>query len=97
VEELFERRFRPAFREAMREAVDRARKLFLQGLPLVRMVHPRLALDLDLFSRGGMRVLEKIEERDYDVLSTRPAISSVDRVRLLLGALARAVVRRAAR
>jgi squalene synthase HpnC len=96
VEELFARRFRPAFREAMREAVDRARGLFLEGLPLVRMVRPRLALDLDLFSRGGMRVLEKIERRDYDVLSARPAISRAGRVRLLLGSLARAAVRRAA-
>ena len=32
------------------------------------MVDRRLAIDLDLFSRGGMRVLEKIEQQDYDVL-----------------------------
>ena len=97
VEELFARRFNPAFREAMREAVGQARRLFLEGLPLAGMVHRRLALDLDLFSRGGMRVLEKIEGRDYDVLSARPAVSSPDRVRLLLGSLARAAFRRAAR
>ena len=33
------------------------------------MVDRRLALDLDLFSRGGMRVLDKIEQQDYNVLS----------------------------
>ena len=33
------------------------------------MVDRRLAIDLDLFSRGGMRVLEKIERQDYDVLA----------------------------
>ena len=52
----------------MREVVDRARELFLEGLPLAGMVDRRLALDLDLFSRGGMRVLDKIEQQDYDVL-----------------------------
>jgi len=97
VEELFARRFNRAFREAMREAVDQARRLFLEGLPLAGMVDRRLALDLDLFSRGGMRVLEKIEQRGYDVLSARPTVSRSDRVRLLLGSLARAAFRRAAR
>jgi phytoene/squalene synthetase len=60
------------------------------------MVDRRLALDLDLFSRGGMRVLEKIRDRDYDVLSGRPAISRGERVRLLVGAMARIAFRRAA-
>jgi squalene synthase HpnC len=96
VEELFARRFRPAFADAMREAVEQARRFFLEGLPLVRMVDRRLALDLDLFSRGGMRVLEKIERQGYDVLSARPAVSRTDRVRLLLASLARAAFSRAA-
>ena len=53
----------------MREIVDRARELFLKGCRWRGMVDRRLALDLDLFSRGGMRVLEKIEQQDYDVLA----------------------------
>ena len=87
---LYARRFNPAFREVMREIVDKARGLFLEGLSLAGMVDRRLAIDLDLFSRGGMRVLEKIEQRGYDVLGARPAISKVERVGLLLGSLARA-------
>jgi len=87
---LYARRFSPAFREVMREIVDKARGLFLEGLSLAGMVDRRLAIDLDLFSRGGMRVLEKIEQRGYDVLGARPAISKVERVGLLLGSLARA-------
>ncbi len=39
------------------------------------MVDRELALDLDLFSRGGLEILRAIEQRDYDVLSARPAIS----------------------
>jgi phytoene/squalene synthetase len=80
----------------MREIVGKTRELFLQGLPLSRMVDRRLALDIDLFSRGGMRVLDKIECQGYDVLRARPAISKAERVRLLLGSLARLAFSRAA-
>lgn len=96
LDDLLALRLTPAFRAAMREAVERARGLFLEGLPLSRMVDRRLALDIDLFSRGGMRVLDKIEARDYDVLSARPAIARTERVRLLLGSLARVAFFRAA-
>jgi phytoene/squalene synthetase len=60
------------------------------------MVDRRLALDLDLFSRGGMRVLDKIEQQDCDVLSRRPAIGKAERVGLLLRSLARMALARAA-
>ena len=80
----------------MREIVAKARELFHEGLPLVGMVDRRLALDIDLFNRGGMRILDKIEEQDYNVLAARPSISKVERVGLLFGALARAAFSRAA-
>lgn len=86
----------PAFRRVMRDAVDYAQALFEQGLPLSRMIGRRLALDIDLFSRGGMMVLDKIRALDYDVLGSRPAISKTERARLLLGSLARLVFGRAA-
>jgi squalene synthase HpnC len=89
VEELFARKFTPAFAAVMREIVGKARELFIEGLPLSGMVDRRLAIDLDLFSRGGMRVLEKIEQQGYDVLAARPKVSKVERVGLLLGSVAR--------
>src|SRR5215472_2721641 len=55
LEDLAAHRFTPAFREVMREIVGQARALFLEGLPLARMVNRRLSLDLDLFSRGGLK------------------------------------------
>ena len=65
----------------MREAVDRARELFLKGLPLNRMVNRRLADRSGTCSAAaGMRVLDKIEQQGYDVLSRRPKISKVERV-----------------
>jgi squalene synthase HpnC len=79
--------FNAAFQNVMRDAIDVARNLFLEGLPLIKTVDKRLAFDLELFSRGGMRVLEKIEQQNYNVLARRPAISKFERVQLLVGCL----------
>jgi squalene synthase HpnC len=96
VEELFARRMNENFRQVMVEIVGRARELFLEGLPLARQVDRRLGIDLDLFSRGGMHVLKKIEQQNYDVLSRRPAISKLERVQLLVASVARMTIGRAA-
>ncbi len=96
LEALFARKFDQRFRAALREAVNVTRDLFVKGLPLADSVDRRLAIDLELFSRGGLRVLEKIERQDYDVLGSRPAISKVERVGLLLSALTRRTFSRAA-
>jgi squalene synthase HpnC len=96
VDEMFAHRFDERFREVMREAVERARGFFVTGLPLARMVNPRLSVDLELFSRGGMRILDKIEQQNYDVLSRRPSISKLERVGLLIGTLARVAFTRVA-
>jgi len=80
-------KFTPAFRELMRYEVDYARRTFAQGLPLIGMVDRELAVDLDLFSRGGLEILRAIEQQDYDVLRSRPAISKSRKAALLLRAL----------
>ncbi len=77
----------PEFRGLMRCEVDHARELFEQGLPLIGKVHRDLALDLDLFSRGGLEILRAIERQGYDVLSSRPAISKSRKLALLLRAV----------
>ncbi len=77
----------PEFRGLMRCEVDHARALFEQGLPLIGKVHRDLALDLDLFSRGGLEILRAIERQGYDVLSARPAISKSRKLALLLRAV----------
>jgi squalene synthase HpnC len=76
----------PAFRGLLRTEVDYARGLFEEGLPLIGMVNRDLALDLDLFSRGGLEILRAIELRDYDVLSARPSISKATKAGLALRA-----------
>jgi squalene synthase HpnC len=96
LDDLYARRATPAFRAALRDLVEWARGIFAEGLPLAGMVSGRLAVDIDLFSRGGMRVLDKIAAQDYDVLSRRPAIGRAERVALLLSSLARRAFSRAA-
>jgi phytoene/squalene synthetase len=54
-------------------------------------VDRRLAFDLELFSRGGMCVLDKIRRQGYDVLKARPVISKWERVGILSGCLLRRV------
>src|SRR5580765_1793134 len=54
----------PQFREMMRFEVARAREWFQKGLPLVGKVSRELAIDLDLFSRGGQEILNAIQRQD---------------------------------
>lgn len=75
------------FRALLKDQVTYARSLFEAGLPLLNMVDSELALDLDLFSRGGLEILRAIEQRDYDVLSARPAISKATKIALALRAV----------
>jgi squalene synthase HpnC len=75
------------FRELLRYEVEYARRLFLAGSPLIKMVDKELALDLDLFSRGGTEILRAIERRRYDVLTERPVITKPRKFALLLRAL----------
>lgn len=80
-------RFTPQFAELMKFEVQRAREWFERGLPLVKKVNKDLALDLELFSRGGQEILNAIEHQGFDVLSRRPVISKPRKLRLVLRAL----------
>jgi phytoene/squalene synthetase len=63
--------------------VERAREWFQRGLPLVKQVDRELAIDLDLFSRGGLEILRAIEQQGYAVLGRRPAISKMRKLALV--------------
>lgn len=75
------------FRKLLRHEVDYTHSLFEQGLPLIGRVQRDLAVDLDLFSRGGLEILRAVERCDYDVLSARPAITKRTKLALALRAL----------
>jgi squalene synthase HpnC len=71
------------FCDMMNFEVERARSWFERGLPLVKLVDKELAIDLDLFSRGGQEILNAIEAQGYNVLGRRPSISKSRKLALL--------------
>jgi len=81
------RTFTSQFRDLMSYEVEYTRNMFQQGLPLIQKVDRELAIDLDLFSRGGLETLNAIQQQDYNVLRARPSISKGKKVALLLRAL----------
>lgn len=86
-EDLRERRFTENVRAMMHYLVDDAEGRFRTGSALIRKVPVfRLRMELALVVRGGRTILRKIREADYNVLAERPAIGTLDKLRILLGA-----------
>jgi squalene synthase HpnC len=81
--DLANRNNSPQFIEMMRFEVQRAREWFDRGLPLVDRVSRELAIDIELFSRGGQEILNAIERQNYAVLGNRPAISKTRKLALV--------------
>ena len=86
-EDVVARRFDDRFVKVMKELIVRTRVLFLEGEPLARLVSSELRVDIELFSRGGLAVLDGIESVGYDTLHRRPAIGRATQIRLLGGAI----------
>jgi squalene synthase HpnC len=74
------------FIELMKFEVQRAREWFDRGLPLIKVVSKELAVDLELFSRGGQETLNAIESQGFDVLRRRPVISNARKLWLVVRA-----------
>jgi squalene synthase HpnC len=72
-----------AFVEMMKFEVERAREWFRQGLPLIQKVSRELAVDIELFSRGGQEILNAIEAQGFAVLGRRPVISKPRKLALV--------------
>ena len=84
--DIAQRRATPQFVAMMKFEVERARDWFARGLPLVKKVNRELAIDLELFSRGGQEILNAIERQGFDVLRARPEISKSCKLMLVLRA-----------
>jgi phytoene synthase len=95
--DIVERRFDERYVNLMKDLIGRTRTLFAQGAPLAKMVSGRLSVDLEMFTRGGIAVLEAIEAMGYDTLHNRPAISKAKQVSLLGRALLTHLVAKPAR
>jgi squalene synthase HpnC len=81
--EITSQRNTPAFCEMMRFEVERARDWFRRGVPLAEKVDRALAIDIELFTRGGQEILNAIERQGYKVLGRRPVISKSRKLALV--------------
>jgi squalene synthase HpnC len=69
---------RAKWRAMMKFQVERARALMLSGAPLACRLKGRIGLELRMVVQGGLRILEAIEEVDYDVFLRRPKLEKRD-------------------
>ncbi len=76
--------FNNSFRRLLAFEVERAMALFREGAALVPALEGPSRLDVALFTRGGVALLDAIRKRDYDVLSARPSLSRRHKTALFL-------------
>jgi squalene synthase HpnC len=86
-QDIVGKRFDARYVSLMKELIECTRALFEKGMPLAKKVEGKLSMDLEMFSRGGLAVLDAIEAMGYDTLHRRPEVSKVKQVGLLGRAL----------
>jgi squalene synthase HpnC len=91
-DDIAQNRNTAVFCEMMRFEVERAREWFCRGLPLVGQVKKELAIDIELFSRGGQEILNAIERQNFAVLGRRPVISKPRKLALVVRAASRKIL-----
>ena len=83
VDDLNSRRADGRFTALMEFEVARARELFACGKPLCTSVTGRLGLELRVVWLGGVRILERIQQKAFDVFEHRPVITTRDKFSIL--------------
>jgi squalene synthase HpnC/squalene synthase HpnD len=81
------RRFDARYAALMKDLIARTRELFAAGLPLAQRLDDALRIDIELFSRGGLAILEAVERDGYNTLERRPSLSKWKQASLLAGTL----------
>jgi phytoene synthase len=71
----------------MQFQVARSRQMMLSGQPLGRSLPGRVGLEIRATMQGGLRILEKIEQANYDLFRRRPVLKAFDWPLLLLKAV----------
>jgi phytoene synthase len=75
------------WRELMQFQVQRARAMMLEGAPLGAVLQGRIGLEIRSIVQGGLRILDKIEQVNYDVFRQRPVLKAWDWPLLLMRAV----------
>ena len=76
-----------AWRGLMAEQVKQCRALLHFGYPLGRRLPGRIGLELRLIVQGGLKILEKIEQVEFDVFTQRPILRPTDWITMFWRAL----------
>ena len=66
------------WQQLMQKQVSYARGLLQQGMPLAKRLPGRIGLELRLIVLGGLRILERIDQVQYDVFNARPKLGKTD-------------------
>jgi squalene synthase HpnC len=93
-DDIIARRFDDRYVALMKDLISKTRELFAAGLPLAELVDPLLRIDVELFSRGGLAVLDAIENSGCDALHHRPALGKGVKLQLVGRALGSRLVAR---
>jgi squalene synthase HpnC/squalene synthase HpnD len=86
--DIVSKKFDQRYVALMQALIARTRELFDAGRPLAKTVQPFLRTDLEMFSRGGLAILDAIESSGYNTLQSRPSVSKLTQVKLLTQTLA---------
>jgi squalene synthase HpnC len=78
--DLDRRQMTPAWRLALADVTSRTRALFAAGRPVADAVGGRLRWELRATWLGGMRVLDRLEQAQFDVFNRRPSLGWRDAV-----------------
>jgi squalene synthase HpnC len=81
--EIVSKRFDARFVALMKSLIARTRAIFQAGMPLATTVEPFLRVDLEMFSKGGLAVLDAIEACGYNTLEHRPTLTKWTQIGLL--------------
>jgi squalene synthase HpnC/squalene synthase HpnD len=82
-DDIVNKRFDARYTELMKWLIARTRDLFRAGRPLANAVQPFLRVDLEMFSRGGLAILDAIAASGYNTLENRPSLSKWTQAKLL--------------
>jgi squalene synthase HpnC len=77
-EDIAKQKINDHWRALMQFEIDCARTMMQSGAPLALRLPGRIGWELRLVVQGGLRILERIEEHDYDVFQRRPKLGKRD-------------------
>lgn len=86
-EDVLNERFGRRFQNLMAFEIARTEAMFAEGRPLLKAVGKDLRFELSLTWHGGMRILQKIRRKNFDVFAHRPTLDVMDKAALIINAV----------